>query len=572
MMKPPSGNAIITDESDSVNSYRTAHPDWAREDERISRTRQQLDAFIAKEFGDISGQRQEDRGPRTTTAQKLVNLASESCVFFRDERGEGYAAVEAGNARLTLRLRGRDFRRWLCGTFFKKTGSAAGGEAVSAALAVLEAKAAFDGPAIELQNRFASKDGAIFVDFADQSWRAIKISSDGWDVICRPPILFRRHAHQLPLPEPTRGGKLSDIHKFLAIRHHEDQLLVEAFIVAAFFSEVPRPVLVFHGPQGAAKTTAARCIKELLDPSATVSVDIGKDPAHLAQVLDHNAVPIFDNLTRLPTWAADMFCRAVTGGAFSKRQLYSDDDDIIFCFRRAILMTGINVPTHAPDLLDRMMLVELERIAPEKRRDERTFWSNFEAAKPALFGAVLDAVVGVLRNLREVKLDRMPRLADFARIACAYGEFAGVGANRMLDIIMNHTRRQTEEVLDSDPVASAIRALMAGREAWTGTAGDLLAALNERAPLPRPDGWPRSANALARRLNVLLATLSEVGMTVRRHREDRGRSKLITISSSLGTSSATSSTEKHSKINELYDVDDVDDVFPTSKGMTEGWL
>ena len=65
--------------------------------------------------------------------------------------------------------------------------------------------------------------------------------------------------------------------------------------------------------------------------------------------------------------AADMLCRGVTGGAFSKRELYSDDSDVILTFKRPMIITGINIPTHSPDLLDRLLLIELERIQSDRR-------------------------------------------------------------------------------------------------------------------------------------------------------------------------------------------------------------
>ena len=68
-----------------------------------------------------------------------------------------------------------------------------------------------------------------------------------------------------------------------------------------------------------------------------------------------------------------MLCRGITGGAFSKRELYSDDADIILSFLRPIIITGINIPTHAPDLLDRLLLIELERILPCRRLNEALY-------------------------------------------------------------------------------------------------------------------------------------------------------------------------------------------------------
>jgi hypothetical protein len=333
-----------------------------------------------------------------------------------------------------------------------------------------------------------------------------------------PPVLFRRHSHQQALPDPLKGATLALVHKHLAIKSDDDKLLVEAWMVASAFPNTPRPAITFHGPHGASKTTAARILKSVTDPSLTESIDIGKSPAELAQTLDHHGVPCFDNLTSIPGWAADMLCRAVTGGGFSKRELYSDESDIILSFKRALIITGINIPTHAPDLLDRLLLIELERITTDKRIDEATFWEQYNADKPKLFGALLDAIAGTLAELPKIKLDRMPRMADFARIACAYAEWAGIGSDRMLDIIMQNTSRQTQEVLDADPIASAIRDFMQKHMTWTGTASKLLELINESAPIPKPDGWPKQGNNLTRKINVLHATLNEVGISIRKHK------------------------------------------------------
>ena len=481
-----------------------------------------------------------DKSAKQSTANALIDLAVRHCDLFHDERKDGYAVTTHNKIRRTLKLRGRDFRRWLAGTYYGETGRAANNEAIATALSVLEAKATFDGTMLELSNRFAVRAGIIYIDIADESWRVIKVTAHGWELMDKPPVLFRRYSHQKALPIPVAGGKLTTLHDHLAIKSDGDKLLVEAWLVASVFPDIPRPAITFHGPQGASKTTTARCIKSISDPSLTESVDLGKSPADLAQVLDHHGVPCFDNLSSIPSWAADLLCRAVTGGAFSKRELYSDDSDIILSFKRPLIITGINIPTHAPDLLDRLLLIELERITTDKRMDEATFWVRFNSEKPKLFGALLDAIAGTLKHLPNIILDRMPRMADFARIACAYAEYTGTGTEKMLDIIMQHTARQTQEVLDADPVAIAIRDFIQKRMKWTGTPSELLKLLNESAPVRRPDGWPKQANNLTRKINVLHATLNEVGISILQ--EKIGACRLLTLESKAESSSSSSSS------------------------------
>src|SRR5207302_2001217 len=100
--------------------------------------------------------------------------------------------------------------------------------------------------------------------------------------------------------------------------------------------------------------------------------------------LDHHYMPILDNLSGLSALQEEVLCQAATGGGFTKRALYSDQDDVLFLFRRPLVLTGISLPSAAPDLLDRALLIELDRITPAQRRDELGLWQDFEQARPML--------------------------------------------------------------------------------------------------------------------------------------------------------------------------------------------
>jgi hypothetical protein len=72
----------------------------------------------------------------------------------------------------------------------------------------------------------------------------------------------------------------------------------------------------------------------------------------------------------------------VTGSRFSKRQLYTDDDDIIYSFKRCIGFNGINLVATKADLLDICLIIQLERIPKENRRKIEEIWKEFEKIKP----------------------------------------------------------------------------------------------------------------------------------------------------------------------------------------------
>lgn len=62
---------------------------------------------------------------------------------------------------------------------------------------------------------------------------------------------------------------------------------------------------------------------------------------------------------------------AATGGAFSRETFYSDSDETILRFKRCVSLNGINIVVTRPDLLDRSILLELERIPKEQREKQR---------------------------------------------------------------------------------------------------------------------------------------------------------------------------------------------------------
>ena len=106
-----------------------------------------------------------------------------------------------------------------------------------------------------------------YVDLADDDWRAIEITPRGWSVASCPPVRFVRPRGLRPLPAPRAGGTLGDLERFLNVRTEGDLKLVLGWLVMAFNPRGPYPILVLNGEQGSAKSTAARLLRSIVDPS-----------------------------------------------------------------------------------------------------------------------------------------------------------------------------------------------------------------------------------------------------------------------------------------------------------------
>jgi hypothetical protein len=307
--------------------------------------------------------------------------------------------------------------------------------------------------------RVASDAGKIYLDLGDAGWNAIEIDARDWRLVNEPPVRFRRAGGMLPLPIPERGGRIEDLRPFLNVKDDDDFVLAVAWLLAALRDCGPYPVLALTGVQGAAKSSFTRLLRGLVDPNTASLRALPREDRDLFIAAINSYVLAFDNVSGLPAWLSDTLCRIATGGGFATRQLYTDDDERLFDACRPILLNGIEDFIERPDLADRSIYLGLAEITEKKRKPETELFNDFEKTRPKILGALLTAVSTGLRELPTVKLDRLPRMADFARwaVACEPGLWlAGTfmrayGANRA---------EAVEKVLEADPVATALLAFM----------------------------------------------------------------------------------------------------------------
>src|SRR5260370_29380900 len=71
------------------------------------------------------------------------------------------------------------------------------------------------------------------------------------------------------------------------------------------------------------------------------------------------------------------------------------------------------------EVADRRVPVDLALSTEEERQAEEDLWPSWREAHPLILGALLDLVSDVMARLPAVRLERKPRMADFARIIAA---------------------------------------------------------------------------------------------------------------------------------------------------------
>ena len=480
-----------------------------------------LDEAIAEENGDAG------RGP--TQADILIDLAQAADLFHAPD-GTGFADLDINGHRETWPIRAKGFRRWLARRFFEETGGAPSSEALQSALNVIEAKAHFDAPERQVHIRVGGLDGRLYLDLGDEAWRAIEIDATGWRIVDNPPVRFRRASGMKVMPIPVGGGSIETLRSFLNVQSDTDFVLVVAWALACLRTRGPYPVIVLSGEQGSAKSTFSSILRALLDPNTAPLRALPREDRDLFIAASNGHVLAFDNVSGLPAWISDTLCRLATGGGFAVRQLYTDQDEVLFDAARPVILNGIEDIVTRPDLADRAVFLTLEPIPEERRRPEAELWAAFEAERPRILGVLLDAVVEGLKRLPNIHLPRLPRMADFALWATAC-ETALWPDGTFWSAYCGNRDEAVEGVIEADPIAAAVRAVMGTRTVWTGNASDLLGALGEVVGerVTKSKTWPDSPRALSGRLRRAATFLRKIGIEITFEREGRSRTRIIRI-------------------------------------------
>jgi hypothetical protein len=460
----------------------------------------------------------------------LLDALAETLELFHAPDGTGYADIEINGHRETWALGSKGFKNWLMRTCYQLMGSVPTPDAVQTAINFFQAKAQIDAPKHSVYVRTGGHSGRIYLDLGDEHWRAVEIDANGWRVIDRPPVRFRRTAGMHPLPVPEKGGSINGLRRVLNVR--DDQfVLVVTWLMAALRDCAPYPLLVISGEQGSAKSGLVKHAKLVIDPGAAPLRALPRSDQDLFIAANNNHVLAFDNVSSLPNWMSDTLCRLATGGGYAARQLFTDGEEVLFEAARPVLLNGIEDMVTRPDLADRAILLELKTIPEHKRRTEKEISEEFEREKASILGALLTGVSEGLRRLPNVHLEQSPRMADFAAFGTAC-ETAFWASGTFMNAYLHNLATAVDNVIDADPVASAVRSLMLNKTNWTGTATRLLDDLNLIANAERFNkDWPKNGQVLSGRLRRGMTFLRKVGINVDFGRDTgHARDRLITLS------------------------------------------
>jgi hypothetical protein len=483
-------------------------------------------------------QTSDQREKKPAQAEILIALVNSNVGELFRHREIAYADVSVAGHRETWPVRGTRLRQWVKRLYFAEHKKSPRAEAVQEAVDYADARAQFEGQEREVHLRVAGQGGRIYIDLGNDQRNAIEIDESGWRIVDEPPVRFRRPRGLLPLPTPKSGGKIALLRGFLNVRNNDDFVLVVCWLLAAMRDHGPYPVLDVLGEEGTAKSTLVRVLRALFDPNILALRALPREDRELFIAANNGWIQAFDNVSSLPLWLSNLLCQLSTGGGIAIRQLYTDQDEILFEVCRPIILNGIADAIVEPDLTQRTAFLLLDPIPDDKRRAEDEFWQEFERQRPLILGALLDGLAHGLRCFPDIRPVSLPRMADFAKWAMAC-EGAFWPAGTFTAAYERNRQDAISTVIEGDRVASAIKELMAGQTKWEGTATELKEALEIREfgadPALRhlPKGWPADPTRLSGAVRRVSSPLRKAGIYVIRPQtgstEDRRRMTITTV-------------------------------------------
>lgn len=466
-------------------------------------------------------------------AHKIIWHYRKYATLFHDQHNVPFIALDKNGAKI-LPIDSENFYGFISSVAFNDYNRSLSDNTIKKIILTLRGTALYGAYAKEYRlevRHFKTDSNTLWYDLGEN---AVVIRPDGWRIVANPPILFKRFSHQERQVDPLSEGSIELLHKYVNIQDDKDWLIFQVFAITCFIPNFPKPLLVLNGAQGSGKSTPLRILKALIDPSKLKSLSVPKSVGELARVADHHSILFFDNLSKMPMDVSDNLCRLSTGDGFTKRKLYTDDDDVVYELQRPIMFNGINQIITQADLLDRSIPIELERIPTDKRKTEEEIWSSFYDDRPYILGAIFDILSKALKLYPTLKLKKLPRMADFTKWGYAIAEsMDGYTGNDFLKAYITVLNRQNDEAIEASPVAQFIIWLMKNKKEIRGTATRFLELYEsgddgrndkeEISKLSSSPVWPKDPSSFGRALNRVAVNLKNVGfevekITIKNHR------------------------------------------------------
>lgn len=517
-----------------------------------------------------------ERTAKKSPTEELVELAHEFMTLHYSTNMEAYASFENSGHRECWSL--SSCTDLLSHRYYQKTKKVPSEAALRGAIATLAGEAKFAGHTDEVFFRVGHVQESsgergeggepqkelpntktYWLDLANEDWQAISITKMGWEIVNKPPVLFRRSNAMRALPTPIPGGNIEPLWDVINILESDRDLLL-VWILESLRPDTPYAVLELVGEQGSAKSSTQSNLRDLIDPNSANNRAAPKSVNDVYIAARNSHIVSFENISHLPAAYQDALCILATGGGFATRTLYTNTDETVIDIKKPIVINGISTNVTAQDLLDRTLHLNLPTISARKTTEEMA--ARFDSVKGEILGGLLDLFVNALRLLPSIIIppNKLPRMADLAMLGEAVYRALGRNPGEFLQDYQEKRRENVQRTLDASPVASALLDYVDKRPGgFSGTVKDLFEALDGQGS--DKEAWPKTAKGFADALRRCAPALRLMGIEAKIGQKPTRRGypcELKRLSDSLGA------VDGDTGVGTLFEVHHVHDVHPVN--------
>jgi hypothetical protein len=459
-----------------------------------------------------------------------LELVKEKCVFFHSQApdSKGYVSIPTSQSIFkNVPVVSEAFENWFIGEYYSVSGEGLTKDSVNQVLATAKAIATHGSPQefVSTKRVYPHLD-RHFLYLGDEDQTVIEYSAKGWWVCLDSPVRFIADDHRGALPVPAKDGSIDKLWDFVRIVDISDRLLVLIFLVKLLFPGNTELLLCLSGYAGSGKTTAARFLRELIDPFLYGSV-LGEIPDSKDELAIHcmkRCVVVIDNVSDIGKRMSDRLCRMLTGDGFTKRKLHTDLDEIALDCKSPLMMTAIGQVVTKSDLLQRTLAVELPTINDENRGSEKGLEDEFIKYHPRLLGGLLTLACEALAIKEKTECQTYARFTEFAHLGESVQAASKYPDNTLKNRLEQGVRTAHNLTIESSVVGSTLRSWIADLKKWDGSPTDLLNCLKSHAKKSDSSRTlPNLPNKLTSELRMIEQALNQEGIEINYKRKIAGQ-------------------------------------------------
>ena len=411
------------------------------------------------------------------------------------------------------------FRDWLAGLFFAKYEMPPDDRPLRKVIRSLNAYAVNYIHRVPVHLRVGASDRNIVLGLMNRTGEMVEIARDGWRVVSGDSHMFHLGLAAAALPTPVQPddpvAALNKLRAILNLTSGPDWTRCLIWLLNALWPLGPYPILALTGIPGCGKSTTARLLRTLIDPSRTPLFMLPRSERDLLDHTRHSWVPTFDHVSQIPNRILETLASIATGSGLKRTANYDCTDGHHLDIHRPIILALEH--DVRPDVINklrpRMCNVALSPLTPQTRRIDEQIQAEFENNHPEILGALCTALCTAMDKIDQIKLETPCRFAGAVARALAAAPALGLTPEAILEAANESPYRP------DDPVLKAVWHFAHEQPGWEGTSTEFLEAIRPRWNRAFPDNpyglscYVRKAQAHLETAGVQLAFSKSRGIT-----------------------------------------------------------